>query len=315
MSPNYRPRTASGWGINEAEYEARQLELERLSAIPEYQKHQQDKRWIERLLVDLLFAEEHSLTFPPRPQTNVTRHTSRRQAKPNKPDAYGSDGLETLAYTNFKLERRAFSIALFRYVGYFRSSQWDKRKHDRKDAEVLLGAHAMEVLRRGFKRAEAGYDVGASLYLYQQMYDRKLCTSPSLSRAAWLVKNAPLRRPVPAHPIPRGKWQRIQEQWKDHFGSADYWAAIATTTKSPLHFIEEDFFTFVCEVDVDQLKQIANAFLDFRVRVVPPKVSATPMYLKQGLSSFENEDKPPIDIPNPLEDFQWEALLRYSSSN
>ena len=181
-------------------------------------------------------------------------------------------------------------------------------------AAAYLGLHTLETLRRGFRRAADPYDVGSSLYLYQQMYDRKLSTSPALSRAAWLVKNAPLRKPVPEKPIPRAKWQRIQEHWSVHFNDSHFWAALVATTKSPLLFNEDLLFDFVCDVDVDQFKRLSNTFLDFRKRVVPPKVSAKPMSLKQGLAGLELDPLGLLSsehVLNPLEDFQWDALKLY----
>lgn len=308
-----------GWGVDEAkdaeQYETLKLERARLNAIPEYRKHLDDGTWLCRLLPDLLYVDAHEFYVPPfREQSLRRKHLiDPIGMESKKPSAYAGD-VESPEYIYFKEERRAFSSALSRYVISFRTSQWDKRPRDRLKAASYLGVHALEILRQGFRRAADPYDVGSSLYLYQQMYDRKLSTSPALSRAAWLVKNAPLRKPVPEKPIPRAKWQCIQEHWSVHFNDSHFWAALVATMKSPLLFNENLLFDFVCDVDVDQFKRLSNTFLDFRKRVAIPKVSAKPMSLKRGLAGLELD---PIgllsseDVLNPLEDFQWDALKKY----
>jgi hypothetical protein len=319
MLPKYPWSGQSGWGVNPEEDAAQRLKVQqehaRLNAIPEYRKHREDRIWLQKLLMDLLFDERREFVFPERPQPKVVHSTGRRELKATKPCAYDVDYRESLAYMSFKQERRTFSIALTHYSNEFRTSRWDKDRHDRKYAHARLGAYTMNALKQGFKRAEMGHDVGSSLYLYQQMHDRKLSTSSALSRAAWLVKNAPLRKPVPETLIPRGKWQRIQEHWRDYYPDSHYWAAMAATTKSPLLFKEDLLFDFICDVDVDLFQKIANSFVDFRIRVVPPKISKVPMYLKQGLALYEIEENPLAEIPNALEDFQWEALSRYPTAS
>ncbi|USX15571.1 hypothetical protein NHH88_07255 [Oxalobacteraceae bacterium OTU3CAMAD1] len=316
MIAKYPPLT--GWGENEvgdaASDAQNKLKQARLNTTPEYQKHLEDQTWLRHLLLDLLY-DEHVAFAIPAPRTPIVTHrTTSTERNSSKPLAYDSDGHETSAYTSFQLDRRAFSIALMRFIDTVRTSQSGMRRYDQTAAKALLGAHAIDVLRQGFKRAEVPHDVGSSLYLYQQMYDRKLCAAPALSRAAWLLKNAPLRKPISEKLIPRSKWQRIQEQWKDHFSSSHYWAAVAATIKSPLRFNEDLLFDFVCNVDVDQFKRLADTFFDFRVRVVPPKVSAMPMYLKQGLSWREIDQANlllPTEVPNALEPYQWDALALY----
>lgn len=312
---------SGGWEdtteAEEAELQQKfEQELARLNAIPEYKKHQNDKVWICNFLSELLYVDAHEFTVSPPPfPSHVAYRMARVELTSQKPLTYDADGYQTQEYRHFTQQRQSFNSALRHYVQYFRTSQWDNSTYVRAEAEAYLGRYTMDVLRQGFKRASAPYDVGSSLYIYQQMYDRQLSQSPALSRAAWLVKNAPLRKPVPEKPTPRGKWQRIQEQWKDHFDDSHFWAALVTTTKSPLQLNENLLFDFICDVNVDQLTQIANTFWDFRQRVKPPKISAkNPMYLKQGLSEFKIDQTrriSPLEIPNLLEDFQWAALSRY----
>ncbi len=315
------PNLIPGWGINEEDdaerWQKRQEESARLNAIPEFQKHRRDQSWVCSLLADLLYIDSHAFAMPLRNQSRVAYRMGRVESKSIKPLPYDADNNDIPEYIHFQQSRRMFSSALWRYVSCYRSSQWDTRLYDRAQAETHLGLHTMNVLRQGFKRAWAPYDVGSSLYLYQQMYDRKLSASPSLSRAAWLVKNAPLEKQFTENHKGRSKWERIQEQWKEHFHDSHLWAALVTTTKTPLRLDENSLFDFVCDVDVDHFSRLEKAFYHFRQRVEPPKPSVTKlMYLKQGLSDEEIAPSvrlDPLEIPNPLEDFQWDALSRYPS--
>lgn len=313
-----------GWFTTAAEdaeiaQKARQVHA-RLNMIPEYRQHQQDTRVINIMLSELLYVDAHEFSVPsPGLPSKAEYRMARAEIGSKRPLTYDSDGYMTRDYKYFRQQREAFSAALQRYVSLFRKSEWDSYTYNRADAEDYLGRYTMDILRKGFKRASAPYDVGSSLYLYQQMYDRQLSESPALSRAAWLVKNAALRRPVPENPTPRGKWKLIQEQWKDHFDESHFWAAIVTITRSPLHFTEGLLFDFVCDVNVKKLNRIAYTFYDFRQRVVPSKISIKKtMYLKQGLAPYEIDQEKrlnPLEIPNLLEDFQWSALSRYPAKN
>jgi hypothetical protein len=313
-----------GWGIDEAEdarlWHERQVESARLDAIPEYVKRKRDLRDICFLLSDLLFVDTHEFSMPDKHNSTVTYLAGKAESKSNKPRPYGIEGLEeTQAYRDFQQRRSIFCSRLCAYSSTFGTNPWDTLpSRNQTETHAYFGHAVMDIIKDGLKRASEAFDVGASLYLYQQMHDRQLDEHPTLSKAAWLVKNAPIRKPASDKHIPRGKWGRIQEHWKDHFDYSHYWAAIVTLTKSPLQFNDNLLLALVCDPDLDQLYRLAQTFLEFRQRVTPPRFSATkPMYLKQRLPMWEidpAERVDPLDIPNLLEDFQWEALSRYSPS-
>lgn len=315
-----------GWGIDEAEDEKRRLERQeestRLNAIPEYVRRKKDLRDMCDLLADLLYVDNHEFAPPPHPQhphrITATYRMGKGESKSLKPPQYDADNCDTQEFKNFQQQRAIFRSRLHSYVRTFGINPWDSRRRvpDQREAPALLGQHIVDIVSQGLRRAPDAYDVGSSLYLYQQMHDRKIEIHPSLSKAAWLVKNAPMRMPSSDKHTPRGKWGRIQEHWKDHFDDSHYWAAIVTMTKSPLQFNEEQLLNLVCEPDLDRLYRLANTFLQFRQRVTPPRTSVKrPAYLKQCLPDMEirREDRvDPLEIPNLLQDFQWNALSRYS---
>lgn len=300
-----------------------QEESARLNAIPEYVKRRKDLHDICVLLADLLYVDDHEFDPLPPTKEHPRRATSKysmgkEESKSLKPLQYDANNCYTQEYNKFQEQRSVFRSRLHHYVMTFGINPWDTRRRvpDRADAQAYLGQYTVDILNMGFSRASAAFDVGSSLYLYQQMCDRNIAEQPSLSKAAWLVKNAPLRKPASDKHIPRGKWGRIQEHWKDHFNDSHFWAAIVTLTKSPLQFSESLMLNLLCEPEMDQLVRLANTFLEFRRRITPLKISAKrPMYLKQGICDIEilrEERLEPLEIPNLLEDYQWESLSRYS---
>lgn len=310
-----------GWGVDEAKdaerWHEQQVESARLAAIPEYAKRNNDLRDVCFLLSDLLFVDAHEFSMPDRGNSTVTYLAGKAESHSNKPLPYDTEGLETQAYKAFQQRRNIFCSRLRAYAMTFGANPWDTRPaRNQTEAHAYFGQHVMDIIKDGLKRAPEAFDVGSSLYLYQQMYDRQLDEYPTLSKAAWLVKNAPIRKPVSDKHIPRGKWERIQEQWKDHFDHSHYWAAIVTLTRSPLQYNENLLLNLICAPDVDQLHRVAMTFLEFRQRVTPPKFSVKkPMYLKQRVPKAEicrTERVAPLDIPNLLETFQWQALSHYS---
>lgn len=317
----------NGWFTTAEEEAALALEWKKkyqlLQAVPEYQKSERDRLWLCSFLSSLLYVEalEFSIGRPKHLKQSdhsaVAYQMGRAVSPPEKPLTFDENGYETKAYRDFCRQARRLDATLRHYSSHYRYSQWKVKSRGREHAEEDFGEYNMDILRKGLKRGSASFDVGSSLYLYQQIYDRKLTEEPSLSQAAWLVKNAPLRRPIPEKPSPRGKWQIIQEQWRNNIENAHYWAALVAMTGSPLQYTENLLLDFICVADVDQFKRLARTFYEFRQRVRVTRVpNSRRTYVKQiPLEVPDNlaEIAPysPMDVLDPLEDYQWAALSRY----
>lgn len=319
----------SGWFTTAAEEEALKVEhrkkLARLEALPAYQKHQLDTEWLCDLLSWLLFVDANEFaTTPPKfkeasDHGTVAYRMGCRESLSAAPVTDSADGHETQHYQDLYRQQERFRRTLRRYALNYRRTQWSEGTRDRSRASVDFGEYNMDILRKGFKKAAASFDVGSSLYLFQQMHDRQLTEEPSLSKSAWLVKNAPTRKPIPETLAARGKWEAIQEQWKNNVETAHYWAALVAVTKSPLRYSEHLLFDLVCDVDIDQLRRLARTFFDFRQRASVARGSSRKrVYLKQigselpsDLAAVESID--PLNVPNPLAEFQWAVLSRYKA--
>ncbi|MDN2677660.1 hypothetical protein [Janthinobacterium sp. SUN033] len=298
-----------------------QAKQELLNALPEYRKSERDKYALCDLLTSMLFVEANHFTITPSralPSERIETHLiENAEVKLQKPLTYGEDHCDTQAYQDFQQGERKFRTAIRHYAAFYRSSQWNEHRYDHGQVESVVGSYFMDTLRQAFKRASAAFDVGSSLYIYQQMHDRRLSEAPSLSKAAWLVKNAPTRKPIPEKQTPRGKWELIQEQWKNHIHDAHCWAAVVCMMKSPLQYNENTLFDFIRDADYDQFLRLTRTFYEFRLRAnIPKSAGRIRPYLKQISPSvpenLENfEPIPPSQVPAHLESFQWDALSRY----
>ena len=292
-------------------------------SIPEYQRSERDRIWLCRLLSSLLYVETLEFSIEPpkysrqRDQGVVAYRMGEVVSSLQKPLTYDSDGYVTKAYRDFCREAERLHFTLRNYTSHYRHSHWKEKSRGREHAEEDFGQYNMDILRKGVKRGSASFDVGSSLYLYQQMYERKITQEPSLGKAAFLVKNAPLREPVPEKPSPRGKWEIIQEQWRNNVENAHYWAAIVAITGSPLQYTENLLLDFICVADVDRFQRLTRTFYEFRQRAIPPRVANNRRtYLNQiplEVPDHLAEVAPygPLDIANPLKAYQWEALSHY----
>jgi hypothetical protein len=309
----------SGWNSNKADDEEklykRHHATTRLVGQQRAQENDRDARAICRLLADLLYVDAHEFNITLGDPSTSTYRMGRIKQQPQKPPCYDGNGDETPEFKYFRQQRDMFYSSIMHYAMFCRYDPWGEGmpKYNSTEARSLVGLYTLNIIVQGFKRAPAAFDVGSSLYLYQQLHDRKLCELPALSKAAWLVKNAPMNADSVGE-RPRGEWKRIQEYWKHHFEWSHLWAAIVTTTGSPLCFSEDLLFNFICNVDLGKFNKFAYTFLDFRQRVRPPKVSGhTQMYLKQGLTQSKIDRTKLLDlreIPCLLDDFQWD-LSRY----
>lgn len=321
-------RAISGWYITEAE----ELELAELSSkrsavlrsIPEYAKHERDGVALCGILTDLLRPEDAMFdinTAPAELNASVIHQLTPQVQKSMRLPAYDESGYETETYQKYKKQTAWLNTALRHYSLMFRLSLWDEASRDRKNHETVIGPLHMETLRSAFKAASAAFDVGASLYIYQKMHNEKISKTPSLSKAAWLVKNAPLKNIASETHIPRGKWQIIQEQWKNHYRNSHYWAALIAMSKNPFEYTEATILNFICNANYDDFMMLSSIFKEFRCRVIvppggPPGKIA---YIKRGINCRKTHDDDdsmaPISIltPNLIQDFQWDALSRYTS--
>lgn len=319
----------SGWfttAAEEAELKAQhRMKRTLLEKRPDYQKHKQDTEWLCDLLSWLLFIDANEFSTTPSAHKNpvdleaVAYRMGRRELVSAAPVTDNVEENETQPHQKLYREQEKFHATIRRYAFLYRHTQWNESTRDRSHVLVDFGEYNMGILRHGFKRGAASFDVGSSLYLFQQLHDREMCDEPSLSKAAWLVKNAPTRKPVPETLAPRGKWEFIQEQWKNNVETAHYWASFVALAQSPLMYSELLLFDFVCDVDIDQLRRLARTFYEFRQRArVPRSSSKKPGYLKQISSQVPNdlagfEAVSPLDVPDPLAEFQWAVLSRYKT--
>lgn len=320
----------NGWfttAAEEAEQKAEWLRKHaRMEAIPEYAKLQEDIRYLCGVLTEILFVESNEFSVPPpryppkKESESVVHRMAPVAPKPQKPPSFDSNGYYTQEYQDFMQQRGNFYTLINRYARWYRPSRWSDQSRDRAQADSSLGRYSMAKLRQGLKRGASSIDVGSSLYIYQQMHERQSAVVPTLSKAAWLVKNAPLREPVPDVLTPRGKWELIQEHWKHNVDDAHYWAAVIAMTPSPFMYNEDTLLEFLCTADIDQFRRLARTFFEFRKNVIVPKGSKTRrMYLKQLPLEIRDdlEDVQPLDpltVPNLVGDFQWAVLTRYRSS-
>lgn len=319
----------NGWRETPSEELERKMEWRHqqtiLNANPGYVKDKEDTRYLCEKLASILYVEskEFSITAPVylvKKEPKTVAHFITTQATiGDKPLSYDTDGNETQTHQDFLRQQSIFYQTIRRYASAYRRSEWNQEVCDRAQAQSRFGRYNMNILQQGLVRAPASYDVGSSLYIYQQMYDRGMSEAPSLSKAAWLVKNAPTRLPVPMTLAPRGKWELIQEHWKYNVQDAHYWAALVVLAQSPLQFNTETLLDFVCNVKVDEFRRLARTFYDFRQRVTVPKGPANRrMYLKQVESEAPSdlgqiEPYSPLEVPDLLAEYQWGVLPRYGA--
>lgn len=284
-----------------------------LNTLPEYRKSNDDRRYLCLILTDLLFDEGSEFEFFPNKQRQeaVTYRLGKPEGKSWKLPAYDSDGNESQARRTFCEQRNSFVRLLRAYANRHRETLWYTAA-DRTDPLYSMGFHNTEILQQGLKRGEKSFEVGSSLYVYQQMYDRNRCDTPSLSKATWLLKTC--------YPTGFGSLKSMQEQWKFNAGTAHYWAAIATLMKQSIAWRPSVLLDFICNADADEFKRLARTFYEFRQRVnVPHSSSEKRVYLKDvppgvPLDFLDVEPISPLDIPDPLDEDQWRLLKRYRPS-
>lgn len=298
---------------DEAEIAAeRERRLAYLNTLPEYRKSIDDRGYLHSVLTDLLFDEDSEFEpSPNKPQEAVTYRLGKPEGKSGKlPFAY-EDGFETQAFRMFREKRDSFSRLLRIYAERHRETPWHTAL-DPTNPSYHIGFHNTEILHQGLNRGAKSFEVGSTLYVYQQMYDRNRCDTPSLSKATWLLKTC--------YPTRFGSLKSMQEQWKFNADCAHFWAAIATLTKQPRAWTPSILLDFICNADADEFQRLARAFLEFRQRVkVPHSSSEKRVYLKDVSPEIPFyfryiEPISPLDIPDPLDEDQWRLLKRYRLS-
>lgn len=307
------------WTANDAELKKQwEAEYALLRAKPEYKKYVEDKDYLCDVLVYILFDadnefEEDQKNSPS--ENSITRHSTISAPNNSKKPSRHDGNLETQAFQEFQRRERSFGGCIRQYASTFRSSPWDAKSYDRSDPLRHIGRHRMDTLAKEIARGAKSFDLGYSLYIYQQMYDRKKVPEPSFSKAAWLLKHTPLQETKSGRLVARSKWEVIQEQWRFHVKTAHYWAALIALMKPPLEYNSDLLLDFVCQADANKFKELATAFYDFRKRVeIPRKSSKQGMYIKDLLWSHEEAQHiDPLDIPDPLQPFQWDALSQYTA--
>lgn len=304
------------WNLTKEEEAEIAAERERrfayLNTLPEYRKSNDDRRYLHSILTDLLFDENSEFERDPiKPQEAVKYRLGKPEGKSGKLPFGDADGYETQAYRMFREKRNSFSRLLRIYAERHRGTPWHTAA-DPNDPLYHIGFHNTEILHQGLNRGAKSFEVGSSLYVYQQMYDRNRCETPSLSKATWLLKTC--------YPTRFGSLKSMQEQWKFNVDSAHYWAAIATLMRQSKAWTPSILLDFICNADVDEFERLAQAFYEFRQRVkVPHSSSAKRVYLKDlspgvPYRFWDVEPISPLDIPDPLDEDQWRLLKRYRVS-
>jgi len=307
------------WTTDDVEMKKqREAEFALLREKPEYKKHKQDRGYLCDILVYMLFDADNE--FEPVVKESLSeksylRHSTTIAPKSSKKPLRNEGHMETQAFQEYQRRERVFYSCVYQYTNAFRPTPWDARIHDRSDPPSYIGRHRMDTLEKETARGAKSFDLGYALYIYQQMYDRKKLSEPSFSKAAWLLKHAPLEEFKSNHLIPRSKWEVIQEQWKFHVKTAHYWAALIALMKPSFEYNSNLLLDFVCQADASEFKKLASAFYDFRKRVeIPRKSAKQTMYIKDLLWSYEDAQPiDPLDIPDPLQQFQWDALSHYKA--
>ncbi|KGC90706.1 hypothetical protein DP62_483 [Burkholderia pseudomallei] len=187
----------------------------------------------------------------------------------------------------------------------------------------LPEARFRHLIREVFKKLEAPYKVGASLYIYHQMQLLGKSPAPSLSKSQSLVDNAPLHQDQTASHERRGDSRKIGENWGKYFGASHYWAAFVVMSGNPFIPPEDALPRFLLQADIDKFKRLAAAFLHFR-RVLsdnaPHDAARSQQHIFRALyTDLTRSDfgdmlpLPASEIPNLIADFQWQWLDQYSS--
>lgn len=178
-------------------------------------------------------------------------------------------------------------------------------------------------IRNAFKKSEAPYKIGASLYIYHQMQFLDKSVHPSLSKSQWLVDNAPLDQEQTASHKRRGDPRKIGESWGKYFGASHYWAAFVVMSGNPFILPEDALPRFLVQTDMEEFKSLAMTFLHFRRFLsdnAPSDAGRTQPHIFRALDTdltrSDFGDMLPVpdgEVPNLVANFQWQWLDQYSS--
>lgn len=179
------------------------------------------------------------------------------------------------------------------------------------------------VIEEAIGSVDSRSKVGASLYIYQQMYDLKVHDSPSQSKAQWLVPRLSYAD-RPFNQMPKMTTEKkIGEHWRDFYDISHVWAAFAASGTAPFLSDKETMTEFIRTVDASRFMRLAATFYAFRKRVKLhsslTKKSALP-YIKhelEGWNAFLGDFEPleTSEIPNLLTDNHWALLAHYDSGS
>lgn len=166
--------------------------------------------------------------------------------------------------------------------------------------------------------------VGASLYIYQQLYNQHPTGQPSLSKSQWLVENAPLMTGESSDVEQRGNHRKIGEKWALHFHVADFWAAFVALSGNPFIVPNNALERFLLHADVRVLLRLARTFLNFREELSTKPHARRHREAKHIFRALSNcpasdalRDISPVapeGVPHLVQQYQWAALVQYSSS-
>jgi hypothetical protein len=187
----------------------------------------------------------------------------------------------------------------------------------------LPEARFRQLIGNVFRKIKAPYKVGASLYVYHQMHVLRKSTLPSLSKAQYLVDNAPLRQTQSIPHKRRGDHRKIGENWARYFPASHYWAAFVVMAGNPFVLPDDALARFVLHYEVEEFKRLAATFLHFR-RSLKATTTTENIRNQQHISRALDTDltradfgdtppMPDIEIPSLVADFQWQWLRQYSS--
>ncbi|MEC4723286.1 hypothetical protein RY831_29445 [Noviherbaspirillum sp. CPCC 100848] len=187
--------------------------------------------------------------------------------------------------------------------------------------EASLGVYHRVLIQQLAFAARKLHKLGATLYLLQQLYDRRLHPEPGISKAQTLFAIAPLHEDDPL--LEREAPDKITAVWRRYSCVASNWAAFVVLTKSPLDYQPELLHDFL-QADPVEAERLTEQFAAFRHRFRPVRThmgKSPTSYIKRGLGKLPPPTQhdplytePALDIPNLLADYQWQALHQYSST-